>query len=218
MSSKKYMTLSAIAAIATFTLAACGGGTNEASHTAHETAAASSSAASSAPASSAPSASASSDSQVALTVQEAWVKAASSNMTAAFATITNDSDQAITIEGAAATAAGMVELHTTEIDATTGTSTMKKVEGGFTIEPGASLELAPGGDHIMLMDMQCALVAGSTAVITLTTSAGDLSFEAVVRDYQGAQEEYAPGEHSGHETMSSHEGHATEAAVLPQCA
>ncbi|WP_237200443.1 copper chaperone PCu(A)C [Rothia nasimurium] len=226
MSSKKTLTIGVYAALATLTLAACGGGANQASHTASASASASSSATASAPASAPASTTASATSQVALAVHDAWVKAASSNMTGAFATITNESDQPITIEGASATSAGMVELHTTEIDAATGTSTMKKVEGGFTLEPGATLELAPGGDHIMLMDMKCSLVAGSTAVITLDTSAGELSFEAVVRDYEGAKEEYAPGDHSGHETMGtteSSDGHkhshaAEEAAVLPQCA
>lgn len=226
MSSKKTLTIGVYAALATLTLAACGGGANQASHTASASASASSSATASTPAS----ATASATNQVALAVHDAWVKAASSNMTGAFATITNESDQPITIEGASATSAGMVELHTTEIDAATGTSTMKKVEGGFTLEPGATLELVPGGDHIMLMDMKCSLVAGSTAVITLDTSAGEFSFDAVVRDYEGAKEEYAPGDHSGHETMGTTEdsdGHnhshnhshaAEEAAVLPQCA
>lgn len=226
MSSQKFLPALTLPTIALLVLTGCSSSDISATSTASASASASSSATASAPAS----ATASATSQAALAVHDAWVKAASSNMTGAFATITNESDQPITIEGASATSAGMVELHTTEIDAATGTSTMKKVEGGFTLEPGATLELVPGGDHIMLMDMKCSLVAGSTAVITLDTSAGELSFEAVVRDYEGAKEEYAPGDHSGHETMGttedsdghnhghSHSHAAEEAAVLPQCA
>ena len=82
----------------------------------------------------------------------------------------------------------------------------------------------------MLMGMNCALAAGTSDIITLQTSAGEVSFEATVRDYAGAQEEYAPGdaastaadaaasESSDH---SMHLGHASAsesaAAVLPQC-
>ncbi|WP_237234382.1 copper chaperone PCu(A)C [Rothia nasisuis] len=173
------------------------------------------------------SASASSSSSTGLTVAEAWVKANSSDMTGAFATLTNTTDAPITVNGASAAHAGTVELHTTEIDPGTGTSTMKKVEGGFTLEPGASLDLAPGGDHIMLMGMTCSLAAGTTETITLTTSAGDFSFEAEVRDYAGAQEEYAPSEASSpasesadmadHSMHMGHSGDASSAATLPQC-
>lgn len=165
-----------------------------------------------------------------LTVEEAWIKANSGDMTAAFATLTNTGDTPITIEGASNTSASMVELHTTVIDPTSGTSTMKAVEGGFTIEPGATLELAPGGDHIMLMGMSCTLAAGTSDIITLQTSAGEVSFEATVRDYAGAQEEYAPGEHTSppadaaasestdHSMHSAHASTSESAAVvLPQC-
>lgn len=171
----------------------------------------------------------------ALTVEGAWVKAANSNMTGAFATLTNTGDEPITIDGASSDAAGMVQLHTTEIDPNTGTSTMKEAKDGFTVEPGGSFELAPGGNHIMLMEMECSLVAGTTTVITLDTSAGPVEIETEVRDFSGAKEEYAPGEASSpaHETMSDghsmhgdseapahdeeHGGESAE-AVLPQCA
>lgn len=178
------------------------------------------------------SSSASSTSQVPLAVENAWVKASTSEMTGAFATITNTGKEAITIEGAQSDAAGMVQLHTTRIDPSTGTSTMSEKEGGFTLEPGQTLELAPGSDHIMLMDMSCSLVAGTTAPITLKTSAGDLQIEADVRDYSGAKEEYAPGEATspaaetmettGTEGHSAHAGHSngesSAEATLPQCA
>lgn len=164
----------------------------------------------------------------ALTVEDAWIKAAPSNMTGAFATVTNEGAEEVTISGASSDVTGQVELHTTVIDPETGTSMMQEMEDGFSIEPGQSLELVPGGDHIMLMDMKCSLVAGTTSFITLHTSAGDVEFEAEVRDYAGAKEEYAPGEASSPaaETMEStgtdeHSGHggtATEEAVLPQCA
>lgn len=156
----------------------------------------------------------------ALKVEDAWIKANTQTMTGAFARITNTSDSPITIQGGSSPSASMIELHTTILDPATGQSSMKEVEGGFTLEPGASLDLVPGGDHIMLMGMSCSLLAGSSSTISLQTSAGELSFEAQVRDYAAAQEEYAPGDHSGHQTMAETSSAAPESAqaTLPQCA
>lgn len=216
----KYTPISALSAVALLALTACGSANTGASSTAP--------AASSASASASATAAASVDASTGLAISNNWIKAAPGNMTGAFATITNTSDKAITITGASSSASDRVELHTTELDSSTGISTMKKKEGGFTIEPGQTLELAPGGDHIMLMDMTCSLVAGTTAVITLETSAGKVSLDSEVRDYSGAKEEYAPGESSpaasaehshdhgdGHD--HSHAAESTEVA-LPQCA
>ncbi|WP_237204190.1 copper chaperone PCu(A)C [Rothia endophytica] len=227
MFSHKMTRISALSAVALLALAGCGSSTDTASNQ---------------PSSSSASASASTQT-AALTVEGAWIKAATGNMTGAFATLTNTGDEPITIGGASNDAAGMVQLHTTEIDPNTGTSTMKEAKDGFTIEPGASFELAPGGNHIMLMEMKCSLVAGTTSVIKLDTSAGAIEFDAEVRDFSGAKEEYAPGEASApaHETMSEdhsmhgegdHSAHGGEhggehgaehggesaEAVLPQCA
>lgn len=218
MSSQKFLPALTLPAIALLVLTGCGSTDTSATSTSTTSSSATSASASSA----------SSEDSAPLTIDEAWIKANSGDMTAAFATITNTGDTPITIEGASNSTAGMVELHTTVIDPATGTSTMKAVEGGFTLEPGTTLELAPGGDHIMLMDMNCALAAGTSDVITLQTSAGDVSFEAAVRDYAGAQEEYAPGDAastaadaSQSSDHSMHSGHASSsesaAATLPQC-
>lgn len=217
MSSQKFLPALTLPAIALLVLTGCSSADTSASSAASASAGATASASVR-------------EGSASLTVEEAWIKANSGDMTAAFATLTNTGDTPITIEGASNTSASMVELHTTVIDPTSGTSTMKAVEGGFTIEPGATLELAPGGDHIMLMGMSCALAAGTSSIITLQTSAGEVSFEATVRDYAGAQEEYAPGEHTSppadaaasestdHSMHSAHASTSESAAVvLPQC-
>lgn len=222
MSSQKIFRPAALAAVALLALTACGSSDQTAATgSASATATASSSAASAAP---------SATSETGLVAKDSWIKANAGNMTGAFAHITNTTDQPITITGARSSSAGMVELHTTVTDPATGTSTMKKVDAGFTIEPGATLELAPGGDHIMLMGMKCSLVAGASDTITLETSSGEYSFEAEVRDYTGAKEEYAPGGATSpaSETMSESMDHSmhsmgtgsteTAEATLPQCA
>lgn len=223
----KYTAITALSTIALLALSACGSTTTATGETGYPATASASASTSTTP---------NADTATGLSIADAWIKASPSNMTGAFAHITNTTDETITITGATSTASKRVELHTTEIDPTTGTSAMKLKDGGFTIEPGQTLELAPGGDHIMLMDMSCALVAGTTAVITIETSAGEVEIDAPVRDYSGAKEEYAPGEehspatdstdHSGHGTHShgagehganEHGAESTEVA-LPQCA
>ena len=109
-----------------------------------------------------------------------------------------------------------VQLHTTTKGSDGGTK-MEQVHE-FTIEPGATLELKPGGDHIMLMDMSCSLAAGGATTVTVKTEDGaSLEFKPVARDYQGAKEEYkgegsasatADASASGHD--HSHEGHDHE--------
>ena len=168
------------------------------------------------------SSSASANAQASLSVKDAWAKAADHGMTAVFGTVTNDGDEAVTLTGASTDAAGMVELHETVKDEKTGATMMQAKEGGFTLEPGESLELEPGGNHLMLMDLSCALQPGDTLELTLRTEDGqEAPFSAAIRDYSAAQEDYNPDaqnmDHSDHaehaEGMESegaeseHEGH-----------
>lgn len=163
----------------------------------------------------------SSTAQASLTVKDAWAKAADHGMTAVFGTVTNDGDEAVTLTGASTDAAGMVELHETVKDEKTGATMMQAKEGGFTLEPGESLELEPGGNHLMLMDLSCALQPGDTLELTLRTEDGqEAPFSAAIRDYSAAQEDYNPdaqdmdhSEHSDHAEHAEHsEGMASEGA------
>ena len=195
-----------LALIATLTLAACGN--DEPENTAEP---------SSAQSADAPDTH--SNEEVGLTVTGQWVKAADSGMTAAFGTIANDSEEPVTITGVDSPASEDMQLHET-VTGENGTSTMQEKEGGFTIQPGEELNLEPGGNHLMFMDLSCSLLAGDDVDLTLQTEDGHgMSFEAPIRDYQGAQENYDPsaeesgsaedgGEHSGHdmEGMDHSEG------------
>lgn len=196
----KKLSFSACAAVTVLALAGC---------------AASTTANSSSTASSSSSASASTSAEAAtgvLKLSDGWVKAADQGMTAAFGTVTNTGKEAVTITGASTSATEMTQLHVTEIDPTTGTSMMKETKEGFTVEPGATFAMEPGGSHVMMMDLTCSLSTGSTLDITLETTAGEQTFTFEVRDYQGAQEEYAPGDEKSVAAMdasaSAHDSHA----------
>ena len=174
-----------MALIATLTLAACGGDDPE------NTAEPSSAQSAAAP-------DTHSNEEVGLTVTGQWVKAADSGMTAAFGTIANDSEEPVTITGVDSPASDEMQLHET-VMGDNGASTMQEKEGGFTIQPGEELNLEPGGNHLMFMDLSCSLLAGDDIDLTLQTEDGHgMSFQAPIRDYSAAQENYDPStEESG---------------------
>ena len=138
-----------------------------------------------------------------LALADPWVKSAESGMSAVFGTLTNAFSSAVTLVGAASSAAGTVQLHETNADGSGGMS-MQEKEGGFDIPAGGELRLEPGGDHIMLMDLTAPLLAGDTVEVTLQFEGGaELPVTATVKDFAGAQENYSPsdggGETEGHD-------------------
>ncbi|WP_145010157.1 copper chaperone PCu(A)C [Kocuria salsicia] len=140
-----------------------------------------------------------------LTLDNGWAKAADSGTTAAFGTLTNTSDKDVTVTGASADGtAGSVQLHETVTDSTSGSTTMRQKDGGFTIPAGKSTALEPGGNHIMLMDLTCSLKAGADLTLQLHSDAGTKTVTVPVRDYSGAKEEYTPGEDASG-SSNSHE-------------
>lgn len=126
-----------------------------------------------------------------VTVTDPWVKAADSDMTGAFMILHNAGSTDLELTAAHCDRAGMVELH----EVTDGT--MRAVEGGLPLPAGGDLRLEPGGYHVMLMDLQGALKPGEDLPLTLEFSDGSrIDVDAVVKDYAGAQEDYAPGHDS----------------------
>lgn len=146
----------------------------------------------------------------ALTVTDPWVKTTDEGMTGVFATLENTSDQPLHLVGASSEAAGTAELHETAEDGT-GSTVMQEKEGGFVIGPGQSLELVPGGDHIMLMRLHQEIEPGQQIHVDLEFADGTTAaLDAVAKEYAGANEVYdADEDHSGH---SDHSGSASEDA------
>lgn len=135
--------------------------------------------------------------------KELWIKAAKDNMTGAFGTVTNTSDQDLTITGGKSDYADIVEMHETVSDGAGGMQ-MKRKDEGFTIKPGESKMFEPGGDHIMLMKITKPIEPGEKITITLDSSQGEIPLEFTAKEFSGAQENYAPeGDHSGHEGMDN---------------
>lgn len=145
---------------------------------------------------------AASESTSALTVSDPWVKAATDGMSAAFGTITNNSDQDITIVSASTPASPMVELHET-VMGSNGTMQMQEKQGGFVIPAKSKLVLEPGANHIMLMGLTKPVEAGDDIAFDLKLKDGStVTFTAQGKDFVGANENYSGGEEpTGDSTM-----------------
>lgn len=132
-----------------------------------------------------------------VTIEDQWIKAADSGMSAAFGVLTNSGDRELTIVSATSPASGHVELHEVAVDAA-GVTTMREKDGGFVLPAGSTLTLAPGGEHLMFMDLHGPLRTGSEVPVTLSFGDGSATtFTAQVRDFAGNQENYVPDSEHG---------------------
>jgi len=111
-----------------------------------------------------------------------WIRTAppGAMMLAGYATLRNAGDAPLTVTGADSAAFGDVSLHeSVEVD---GVARMKAL-GSIEIAPGASVVLAPGGKHLMLMRPKGEIKAGESIKIHIATkSGGGIDAGFVVRD------------------------------------
>ena len=100
-----------------------------------------------------------------VTVTDAWVRGTVSGqkVTGAFMRITSVSDA--TLVSVSSPAAKFVEIHEMAMDA--GVMKMRAVDK-VALPAGKSVELKPGGYHVMLMDITQPLAEGQTVPVTLT--------------------------------------------------
>jgi copper(I)-binding protein len=133
-----------------------------------------------------------------VTFVEPWASAAESGMTAVFGTLQNSGHHDANIVSATSQTARMVELHEVAADGS-GAKTMRPKEGGFAVPAGGAHELAPGGDHIMLMDLTAPLPPGADVKVTVVFEDGSsLPVTAQVRDFPGGKENYQPATPQDH--------------------
>jgi periplasmic copper chaperone A len=131
--------------------------------------------------------------------QDVWVKSSEMSveggMTAVYGTITNKSSKDITLIGAETAVAGLVEIH--EMAMIDGEMKMQQLEGGLVIPAGKSVVLEPGGNHIMLMNLTGAVVAGGTISVKLNFDGADsITLDSVLaKPSAGGDEEYHKDDH-----------------------
>jgi len=130
-----------------------------------------------------------------LAISAAWIKTAESGMSAVFVTLTNPGDADVAIVSAQCELSA-VELH--EVTMVDGEMKMREKDGGFVIAGQSSHQLEPGGDHLMLMDIDRPIQAGDEITVSLILDTDEtITFTAVAKDFAGGNEEYEHDE-SGH--------------------
>lgn len=106
-----------------------------------------------------------------LRVIEPWSRSAAAHTTGAgFLTLTNIGSKVETLTAIETSAAARVEMHKTSM--TAGIMSMKRLDSGLTLRPGESVSFAPGGYHLMLVDLSKPLKAGDTFASTLVFLSG----------------------------------------------
>ncbi|MCC2654412.1 MAG: copper resistance protein CopZ [Microvirga sp.] len=127
-----------------------------------------------------------------LTLEQPWSRATpgGAKVGGGYLRITNTGTVSDRLTGGSLPVASKVEVHEMRLEG--DVMRMKAVEGGLEIKPGATVELKPGGLHLMFMDLKEPLKEGQTVKGTLTfEKAGSIAVEYTVRGMGGA----APAEH-----------------------
>ncbi len=104
----------------------------------------------------------------ALSIQTPWVRATpgGAKVAGGYVTVSNTGTEPDRLIGGTFAQAGRVEVHAMSMDGTI--MKMAPVESGLAIKPGETVKLAPGGYHMMLMDLRAQLKPGETVPGTLT--------------------------------------------------
>ena len=118
-----------------------------------------------------------------LSIMDPWVRTTTNDVTAGYFTVKN-SGEADTLVSAKASITDMVQLH--EVVTSGSTSTMQEKPGGFPVPANGTLTLAPGGYHLMMMNLKSPLKEGDTVQLELTfKNAGTVKFTAMVKPGAG---------------------------------
>ena len=114
----------------------------------------------------------------ALQIGQPWTRATPPTAPAGggFLTVTNTGTTPDRLVSAKSPAAGSVQVHEMKMDG--NVMRMREVDGGLAIAPGATVTLAPGGLHIMLMGLKAPLRQGEKVPLTLVfEKAGSIDVE-----------------------------------------
>jgi copper(I)-binding protein len=102
-----------------------------------------------------------------IVIEAPWARAtpASSKVGAGYMKVTNTGEQADRLVGGTLPVAGAVEIH--EMSMIDGIMKMRRLAKGLEIKPGQSVELKPGGFHVMFTGLREGLKEGQTVKGTL---------------------------------------------------
>ena len=103
-----------------------------------------------------------------LSIETPWMRATpgGAKVAGGYVRVTNTGTQADRLTGASIPLAGRGSIHSMSMEG--GVMKMAPVEGGLTIKPGETVELKPGGLHLMFEDLTGSPKAGEVVQGTLT--------------------------------------------------
>lgn len=132
----------------------------------------------------------------AITVEAPWTRATpgGAKVAGGFMRITNAGSEPDRLVGGSIPQAGRFEVH--EMSEEGGVMKMRPLRNGLEIKPGATVELKPGGHHIMFPDLHATLKQGEPVKGTLVfEKAGPVAVEYEVAPVGGTA---SGGSHHGH--------------------
>jgi periplasmic copper chaperone A len=136
-----------------------------------------------------------------LVITQPWSRATpgGAKIAGGFLTIENKGAAPDRLIGGSGDFAGKVEIH--EMAMNNGVMTMRPLDKGLAIEPGKTVKLAPGGYHLMLMDLKNPLKQGEKVPLELQfEKAGKVTVSLDVQGV-GAQGPAGAGHSSGQHDM-----------------
>jgi len=102
-----------------------------------------------------------------LVIETPWIRATpdGAKVAAGYLKVTNTGTTVDTLTGGAASFANALEVH--EMSMVDGVMKMRRLEAGLAIAPGQTVELKPGGHHLMFIGLQQTMKDGQTVKGTL---------------------------------------------------
>jgi hypothetical protein len=121
-----------------------------------------------------------------IVIDNAWSRATPNGATvgAGYFTVTNKGTVPDRLIGVTSAAADHAEVH--EMTMKSGVMTMRPLANGIEVKPGETVQLRPGGNHVMMFGLKQPLKAGEKVQGTLTfEKAGTLDIEYAVQGIGG---------------------------------
>src|SRR5258707_8481478 len=143
-----------------------------------------------------------------LVITQAWSRATpgGAKVGGGYLTIENRGSAPDRLIGGSADVADKVQVH--EMATNNGVMTMRPLDKGLAIEPGKTVKLAPGGYHLMLLDLKSPLKQGDKLPVTLEfEKAGKVKLSLDVQSV-GAQGPAGASDAGGHMDKKKTPGHS----------
>jgi hypothetical protein len=144
-----------------------------------------------------------------LVISQAWSRATpgGAKIAGGYLTIENKGSAPDRLIGGSADVSDKVQVH--EMAMNNAVMTMRPLDKGLSIEPGKTVKLAPGGYHLMLLDLKYQLKQGDKLPVTLEfEKAGKvkLTFDVQGVGAQGPAGAASSGGHMDMKKMPDHSG------------